>query len=156
MHKYFYVCKIYFLQKILIKTFKLRKISSNVIINRNKVHSFKYAKNDWKWKWKSLSHVQLFATSRMYSPWDSPDQNTGMGSCSLHQGIFPTQALNPGLPHCRWILYHLSHQGSPRIVGWVPSPFFSGSCQPKNWTRVSCIAGRFFTSWANREALKNV
>lgn len=46
MHKYFYVCKIYFLQKILIKTFKLRKISSNVIINRNKVHSFKYAKND--------------------------------------------------------------------------------------------------------------
>ena len=40
----------------------------------------------------------------LYSPWDSPDQNTGVGSCSLLQGIFPTQRLNPGLPHCRWIL----------------------------------------------------
>ena len=36
-----------------------------------------------------------------------------MGSLSLLQGIFPTQGLNPGLPHCRRILYHLSHQGSP-------------------------------------------
>ena len=36
-----------------------------------------------------------------------------MGSCSLLQGIFPTQGLNPGLPHCRWVLYYLSHQGSP-------------------------------------------
>ena len=46
----------------------------------------------------------------LYSPWNSPDQNTGVGSCSLLQGIFPTQGLNPGLPHCRWILYHLSHR----------------------------------------------
>ena len=49
----------------------------------------------------------------LYSPWNSPGQNTGGGSCSLLQGIFPTQGSNPGLPHCRWILYHLSHQGSP-------------------------------------------
>ena len=40
-------------------------------------------------------------------------KNTGVGSLSLLQGIFPTQGLNPGLPHCRRILYHLSHQGSP-------------------------------------------
>ena len=39
--------------------------------------------------------------------------NTGVGSRSLLQGIFPTQGWNPGLPHCRWILYQLSHQGSP-------------------------------------------
>ena len=45
---------------------------------------------------------------------DSPGQNTGVGSCSLLPGIFPTQGLNPGLWHCRWILYQLSHQGSPR------------------------------------------
>ena len=45
-------------------------------------------------------------------PLESPGQNTGVGSHSLLQGIFPTQGLNPGLPHCRWILYHLSHQGS--------------------------------------------
>jgi len=42
---------------------------------------------------------------------DSPGQNTGVGSCSLLQGIFPTLGSNPGLPHCRWILYQLSQQG---------------------------------------------
>ena len=47
------------------------------------------------------------------SPWKSPGQNTGVGSLSLLQGIFPTQELNRGLLHCRWILYRLSHQGSP-------------------------------------------
>ena len=47
----------------------------------------------------------------LYSPWSSPGQNTGVGSHTLLQGIFPTQGLNPGLPHCRWILYQLSHKG---------------------------------------------
>jgi len=56
------------------------------------------------------------------SPWNSPGQNTGVGSCSLLQGIFSTQRSNPGLPHCRWILYQLSHQGSPCILEWVPIP----------------------------------
>ena len=51
----------------------------------------------------------------LYSPWNSPGQNTGVGSCSLLQGIFPTQGLNPGLLYCRWMLYHLSHQGSPNL-----------------------------------------
>ena len=46
------------------------------------------------------------------SPWNSPGQNTGMGSQSLLQGIFPTQGSNPGLQHCRQILYQLSHEGS--------------------------------------------
>ena len=46
------------------------------------------------------------------SPWNSPGQNTGVGSLSLLQGIFPTQGWNPGLLHCRQILYQLSHQGS--------------------------------------------
>ena len=49
----------------------------------------------------------------LYNPWNSPGQNTGVGSRSVLQGIFPTQGLNPGFPHCRWILYQLSHQGSP-------------------------------------------
>ena len=48
-----------------------------------------------------------------YSPWDSPGQNTGVGSRSLLLGILSTQGLNPGLPHCRQILYQLSHRGSP-------------------------------------------
>ena len=49
----------------------------------------------------------------LYSPWNSPGQNTGVGSRSLLQRIFPIQGLNPSLPHCRQILYQLSHQGSP-------------------------------------------
>ena len=65
----------------------------------------------------------------LYSLWNSPGQNTGVGSCSLLQGIFPTQGLNPGLLHCRQILYQLSHKGSPRILVWVAYPFPSGSSQ---------------------------
>ena len=49
----------------------------------------------------------------LYSPWNSPGQNTGVGSRSLLQGIFPTQGSNSGLLRCRWILYQLSHQESP-------------------------------------------
>ena len=48
----------------------------------------------------------------LYSPWNSPAQNTRVGSCSLLQQIFPTQGLDPGLPHCKQILYQLSQQGS--------------------------------------------
>ena len=50
---------------------------------------------------------------RLLCPWNSPGQNTRVGSPSLLQGIFPTQGSNSGLPHCRRILYSLSHQGSP-------------------------------------------
>ena len=88
----------------------------------------------------------------LYSPWNSPGQNTGVGSCSLLQGIFLIQGSKPGLLHCRQILYQLSHQGSPRILEWVAYPFSRGSSWPRNWTGVSCIAGKFFTSWATRES----
>ena len=60
---------------------------------------------------------------QLHSPWNSPGQNTGVGILSLLQGIFPTQGSNPGLLHCRWILYQLSHKGSPRILEWVAYPF---------------------------------
>ena len=89
----------------------------------------------------------------LWSPWNSPGQNTGEGSLSLLQGIFPTQGSNPGFPHCRQMLYQLSHKGSQRILEWVAYPFSSRSSQPRNWTGVSCIAGGFFTSWAIRKAL---
>ena len=49
----------------------------------------------------------------LYGPWNAPGQNTEVGILSFLQGTFPTQGSNPGLPHCRWILYQLSHQGSP-------------------------------------------
>ena len=51
----------------------------------------------------------------LYSPWDSPGKNPGVGRLSLLQGIFPTQGSNPGLQHCRQILYQLSHQESPVV-----------------------------------------
>ena len=60
------------------------------------------------------------------SPWSSQGQNTDVGSLSLLQGIFPSQWSNPGLLHCRWILYQLNHKGSPRILEWVAYPFSSG------------------------------
>ena len=105
----------------------------------------------------------------LYSPWNSPGQNTGAGCRSLLQGIFPTQRLNPGLLHCRQILYHLSYMEDPkvaqscptlcntmgyrvhgtlqaRILEWVAIPFSRGSSQPRDPAQVSRIAGRFLTS----------
>ena len=57
---------------------------------------------------------------------DSPGKSTGVGCHSLLQGIFPTQGSNPVPLHCRQILYHLSQQGSPRILGWVAYPSSRG------------------------------
>ena len=47
---------------------------------------------------------------------DSPGKNTGVGCHAPLQGISPTQGSDPGLPHCRWILYQLSHEGSPASI----------------------------------------
>ena len=57
---------------------------------------------------------------------DFPGRNTGVGCYALLQEIFPTQGSNSGLLHCRLILYHLSHQGSSRILEWVAYPFSRG------------------------------
>ena len=73
-------------------------------------------------------------------------KNTGVGSLSLLQWIFPTQESNWGILHCRRILYCLSHQGNPKILEWVAYPFSRGSSQPRNQIRVSCIADRFFSN----------
>ena len=67
------------------------------------------------WKWKSLSPDSL-RSHLLYSPWNSPGQNTGVGSLSFLQGILPTQESNWGLPHCRQILYQLSYQESPGCI----------------------------------------
>ena len=95
--------------------------------------------------------VQLFEDC---SPWNSLGQNTGMGNLSLLQRIFPTQGSNSDLPHCRQILYQLSHKGRPRILEWVAYPFSSGSSQPRNGTSVSCIAGGFSQLVKNEPAMQ--
>ena len=71
-------------------------------------------------KWRESHSVMSssFSPCVLYSPWNSPGQNTGVGSRYLLQGIFPTQRSNPGLLHCTWILYRLSHRGSP-LDSWV-------------------------------------
>ena len=96
------------------------------------------------WEVKVASHVQSLQPHGLYSPQNSPGQNTGMGSLSLIQRIFPIQGSNPGLLLCRRILYQLSHKGSPRILEWVAYPFSSRSSWPGNQSRISSIAGRFF------------
>ena len=105
-----------------------------------------------KWSESHLIMSDSLQLLALYGPWNSPGQNTGVGSRSLLQGIFPTQGSNPGLLHCRWILYQLNHKGSPRILEWVAYPFSRGTSWPRNQNGVSCIAGRFFTGWATREA----
>ena len=80
-------------------------------------------------------------------------KNTGVGSLSLLQRLFPTQELNWGLLHFRWILYQMGHKGCPRILEWVGFPFSRGSSRPRNRIGVSCIAGGFVTNCAIREAL---
>ena len=72
-------------------------------------------------KVKSLTRARLFATpwtvacTKLRRPWDFPGKSTGVGCHFLLQGIFLTQGLKPGLPHCRQTLYRLSHQGSPNL-----------------------------------------
>ena len=83
----------------------------------------------------------------LYSPWKFPGQNTGVGSLSLLQGIFPNQGSNPGLLHCRWILNQLSHQGSPRILEWVDYHFSGRSSQPRDLPN---LAG--YSPWGHKES----
>ena len=68
---------------------------------------------------QSLSRVQL-KPARLLNPQGFPDKNTGMGSHSLLPGIFPIQGFNLDSPKHRQIVYHLSHQGSPRnLLGYI-------------------------------------
>ena len=79
----------------------------------------------WKWKWKSLSRVQLFVTPWTWTIWSmefSRPEYWGVGSLTLLQGIFPTQGSNPG-----WILYQLNHKGRPKNTGMGSLSLFPSS-----------------------------
>ena len=71
----------------------------------------------WKWKRKSFSCVRLFVTPWTMQSFEFSKPEYWVGSGSLLQGIFPNQGSNSGFLHCRWILYHLSYQGSHGISG---------------------------------------
>ena len=107
------------------------------------------------WKVKVKVTSDSLWPQGLYSPWNSPGQNTGVGSLSLSPGDQSSQPRD-------WsqvsriagkFLYQLSHTGSPRTLEWVAYPFSSRSFQPSNQTAISCIAGRFFTDWAIWETL---
>ena len=81
----------------------------------------------------------------IYSPWNSPGQNTAVGSLSLLQGIFPTQGSNPELLHCGWIFYQLSHKGNTWCainVKFQRQTF----CLPSHFFPVCCIWDSKYTS----------
>ena len=87
---------------------------------------------------------------------NSTGKNTAVG-CHAHlQGIFPTQGSKPDLPHCSQILYHLNHQGSPRILEWVAYPFSRGLSWPRNLTGIPHIERGCFTSWVTGEVLNHL
>ena len=74
-------------------------------------------RSEWEKIWISEVNESCSVVSdSLQPPWNSPGQNTGVGSLFLLQGIFPTQGLNSGFPHCRQILYQLSHKESLRIL----------------------------------------
>ena len=97
----------------------------------------------------------------LYIPRNSPGQNTGVGGLSLLQGIFPTRGSNPGLPHYRWILYQLSHQGSPYLLpklvpaGLLNTDVFPGCCWHSDnagtlravKTEHHCLPGAYKNNW---------
>ena len=118
--------------------------------------------NTWKYKYILCYHVQFFVT-----PWIvACHVPLSMGilqarilewfAMPSHQGIFPTQGSNPGLPHCRQIFSCLSHLESPRILKWEAYSFCKGSFRPRNRTGAFCIVDGFFTSWVMRETHKYI
>ena len=97
------------------------------------------------------------------SPWNSPGQNTGVGSGILQVRIlewvavpFSRRSSNPGIGH-RFPALQVGYlppepAGKPKNKEWVAYPFCRGSFWPRNRTGVFCITGRFFTNWATSEA----
>ena len=103
-------------------------------------------------KAESESHLVVsdsLQSNELYSLWNFPGQNTGVGSHSLLQGIFPTQESNPGIWHCRWILYHLSQQGSWRKAECQRTDAFKLWC----WRRLFRVP---LTSRSNQSILKEI
>jgi len=88
-----------------------------------------------------------FRPHGLYSPWNSPGQNTGVGNHSLLQGIF-----KPRYPSLQADSFPAEPPGKPKNTGVGSLSFSSRYCRPRNQTGVSCIVGGFFISWTTKEA----
>ena len=103
-----------------------------------------------KVNWKSLSHVWFFV-----APWivhGILQARILEWVAFLSPGDLPNPGIEPGSPALQANSLPAEPQGKPKNAEWVAYPFTSVSSRPRNWTRVSCIADGFFTSWATREA----
>ena len=87
---------------------------------------------------------------------DSPGKNTGVGCHAFLQGISPTQGSNPGLPHCRWILYRLNQQERPSKLERVAYPLFRGSSQPRSWTGSPALKTNSFPAELPGKPMSNI
>ena len=97
--------------------------------------------------WKGCHVSDSVQPRGLHSPWNSPGQNTGVGCHALLQGIFPTQGSNPGLSHCRWILYQLSQQGNPPLpLGrrnlWKEDPNYSTKVLGRHLAKAQAVCIR--------------
>ena len=92
----------------------------------------------------------------LYSLWNSPGRNTGVGSCSHSPGDFLNPGIEPRSPLLQVDSLPAELKGSPRIPEWVVYPFSRGSSQPRNRTQVSSTAGKFCTVWATRILLVTI
>ena len=86
-------------------------------------------------KWSESCSVVSYSLwlHGLYSPLNSPGQNTGVGSLSLPQGIFPTQGWNKSLRHCRKIIYQLSHKGSSQLSESWQNHYIWEVCSANQW-----------------------
>ena len=123
-------------------------MGSKLKINDSDMHTFVKLTDTLPAFWKSESESYSVVSDSL---WSQSMEFSRPEYWSEKPFPSPGDPPNPGiqhLPRCRQILYQLSYQGSPTILEWVAYPFSSGFSQPRNWSGVCCIAGRFFTSWA--------
>ena len=92
-------------------------VTKQQIVNKIKIKHLEHCESESEVTQSNLTLCDPLDCSlldcSLFHPWDFPSKNTGVGCHFLLQEIFPTQGLNPGLPHCRQMLYHLSNQRSP-------------------------------------------
>ena len=106
-------------------------------------------------EWKSLSCVRLFATPWTIDPWNSPGQNTGVGSLSLPQGTQLCLTLcNP--MDCDFPGSSIHGISQARILEWIAISYSSGSSRPKDWTWVSCTGRQILYHLSHQGSPHNI
>ena len=112
--------------------------------------------HEWLFKVLSSKHLIRNQIEKLMKSWGNLFFLILMKKAIKLQGIFPTQGSNPDLPHCRQILFASRATREPKNTGVGSLSLLQWIFLTRNQTRISCIVGRFFTSWATREASRNM